>query len=204
MILELNSENPQPRLIKQIAEVMKSGGLAVYPTDTTYGLGCDINNKAAIERILAIKRMPRNKLLSIICCDLRDVSQYAYVSNNAYKIIKRLAPGPYTFVLQATKLVPKIMLTRQKTIGARLPSNNIALAIAKELGRPIISTSVRLPNNDVILTEPYEIQERLGHLVEIVVDSGIILPFPSTVVDLTRDVPEILREGKGAEALKSL
>ncbi len=204
MILELNSENPQPRLIKQIAEVMKSGGLAVYPTDTTYGLGCDINNKAAIERIHAIKRMPRNKLLSIICCDLRDVSQYAYVSNNAYKIIKRLAPGPYTFVLQATKLVPKIMLTRQKTIGARLPSNNIALAIAKELGRPIISTSVRLPNNDVILTEPYEIQERLGHLVEIVVDSGIILPFPSTVVDLTRDVPEILREGKGAEALKSL
>jgi tRNA threonylcarbamoyl adenosine modification protein (Sua5/YciO/YrdC/YwlC family) len=93
MILELNSENPQPRLIKQIAEVMKSGGLAVYPTDTTYGLGCDINNKAAIERILAIKRMPRNKLLSIICCDLRDVSQYAYVSNNAYKIIKRSLPG---------------------------------------------------------------------------------------------------------------
>ncbi len=199
MIIEIHSENPQPRLVKKVAEVLRSGGVIVYPTDTTYGIGCDLNNKAAIERVLAIKKMPRNKLLSIVCSDIRDVSQYAYLTNNAYKIMKRLLPGPYTFVLQATKLVPKIMLTRQKTIGIRVPDNNIALSIVKELGHPIISTSVRLPNSDHILTEPYEVEERLGHLVDIIIDAGIILPYPSTIIDLTSDVPQIIREGKGVE-----
>jgi len=204
MILELNSQNPQIRHIRKIVEVIRQGGVVVYPTDTTYGLGCDLNNKSAIERILAIKKMPRNKMLSVVASDLRDISQYAYVNNNSYKIMKRLLPGPYTFVLQATKLVPKIMLTRQRTIGIRVPDNNISLELVKEMGHPIISTSVRLPDSEQILTEPYEIQERLGHLVDIIIDSGIILPNPSTVIDLTNDTPEIIREGKGVDEVLAL
>jgi len=199
MILEINPQNPQDRHIKRVVECLREGGVIVYPTDTTYGLGCDLYCKNAIERILAIKRMPRNKLLSMVCSDLRDISQYGFVDNTAYKIMKRSLPGPYTFVLKATKLVPKIMLTRQRTIGIRVPNEAISLTLGQQLGHPILSTSVRLPDTEEILSEPYEIQQRLGHLVDIVIDAGIILPTPSTVISLVEGVPEILREGKGLE-----
>ena len=196
MLLEINTENPQVRHVRRVVETIKKGGIVVYPTDSTYGFGCDLFNKRAMEKILAIKRMPKNKLLSLICPDLKLVSQYGYVTNQSYKLMKRCLPGPYTFVLKATQLVPRIMMTKQKTIGIRMPENQVALDIVTELGHPIITTSVRLENEE-IMSEPYEIEERLGHLVDIVIDAGIILPYPSSVLDLSGEEPVVLREGKG-------
>jgi len=196
MILKVHEINPQKRHVQRIAEIIKDGGLIVYPTDTTYSFGLDIFSKKAIETVMAIKKLPGDKLLSLACSDLRHVSQYAHLTNTGYTVMKRALPGPYTFVLQATKLVPRLMMTKRKTIGIRVPDNIIARAIIEEVGHPIITTSVKLPDEEV-MTEPYEIEERLGHIVEAVVDAGIIIPNFSTIVDLSTDVPQILREGKG-------
>lgn len=196
MLLPMNTQNPQIRNIRKVVEVMKAGGIVVYPTDTTYAFGCDLFNKHAVEKILGIKKMPKDKLLSLICADLKTVSQYGYVTNSSYKLMKHCLPGPYTFVLKATQLVPRIMMTKQKTIGVRMPQCAIALAIVEELGHPLITASVALPGEE-IMSEPYEINERLGHLVEIVIDAGIILPDPSSIIDLSVEPPLILREGKG-------
>ncbi len=196
MLLEINPEYPQGRRIKQVVDTIKKGGIVVYPTDTTYGFGCDIHNKRAVEKILAIKRMPKNKLLSLICPDLKAVSQYGFLSNQSYKLLKRCLPGPYTFILKATQLVPRIMMTNRKTIGVRIPENKVALAILQEIEHPVITASVRRAEEE-IMSEPYEIEARLGHLVDIVVDSGIILPNPSSIIDLNQDPPVVIREGKG-------
>lgn len=196
ILLAMNTQNPPIRNVKRAVEELKSGGIIVYPTDTTYAFGCDLFDKHAVEKILSIKRMPKDKLLSLICPDLKTVSQYGFVSNQSYKLMKRCLPGPYTFVLKATQLVPRIMMTRQKTIGVRMPQDNIALAIVTELGHPIITASVALPGEEA-MSEPYEINARLGHVVEVVIDAGIILPNPSTIVDLSVEPPVIIREGKG-------
>lgn len=196
MLLEINQEYPQGRLIRQIVESIREGGIVIYPTDTTYGFGCDLFNRKAVEKILAIKRVPRNKLLSLICSDLKVVSQYGHLTNQAYKLMKRCLPGPYTFILKATQLVPRVMMTRQKTIGIRIPENKVALGIVEQLGHPIITTSVRLQGEE-IMCEPIEIDKRLGHLVDTVIDAGIILPYPSSIIDLSVDTPLVLREGKG-------
>ncbi len=190
MLLSLNPDNPQKRLISKVVQVLGQGGLIVYPTDTFYGIGCDLFNKKSIKQIYQLKRRPLTKPFSFVCANLKDISLYAQVSNNAYRIMKRSLPGPYTFVLEGTRLVPKLMLTKRRTVGIRVPDNKICLAIVKSLGRPIISTSVNLD-------EPSVIHDTYSSLVEIVIDGGVISHEPSTVVSLIDDNPEVIREGKG-------
>jgi len=190
MLLSLNPDNPQKRLISQVVQVLDQGGLIIYPTDTFYGIGCDLFNKKSIKQIYQLKRRPLTKPFSFVCANLKDISLYAQVSNNAYRIMKRSLPGPYTFVLEGTRLVPKLMLTKRRTVGIRVPDNKICLAIVKSLGRPIISTSVNLD-------EPSVIHDTYSSLVEIVIDGGVISHEPSTVVSLIDDNPAVIREGKG-------
>jgi tRNA threonylcarbamoyl adenosine modification protein (Sua5/YciO/YrdC/YwlC family) len=149
MLFTINPENPQQRLIVRVVDILKGGGLIAYPTDTYYGIGCDIMNKRAIEKIYQLKQRNKNQPFSFICADLKNISRYAKVSNYAYKTMRRLLPGPYTFILTGSKLVPKIMLTRRKTAGIRVPANNICHALVEELGNPIISTSATLPDGEV-------------------------------------------------------
>ncbi len=196
MLLRINPQNPQPRLIRKVAEILRGGGVMAYPTDTVYGLGCDLGNKKGIERIYKIKRSEKTRPFSFICSDLKDISLYAKVPNFAYKTMKRYLPGPYTFILEGTKLVPKIMLTKRKTAGIRVPDNAICLAIVRELGSPVISTSAMLPDGRS-LYDPAEIDEHLGHALDLVIDGGVLASEPSSVIDLTEDAPRVLRRGKG-------
>ena len=190
MLLSLNPDNPQKRLISKVVQVLDQGGLIIYPTDTFYGIGCDLFNKKSIKQIYQLKRRPLTKPFSFVCANLKDISLYAQVSNNAYRIMKRCLPGPYTFVLEGTRLVPKLMLAKRRTVGIRVPDNKICLAIVKSLGRPIISTSVNLD-------EPSLIHDTYSSFVEIVIDGGVVSHEPSTVVSLIDDNPEVIREGKG-------
>src|SRR4030042_1079800 len=160
MILAINPKNPQLRLVRKVIEVLEEGGVIGYPTDTIYGVGCDLFNQEAIRKIHRLKKIDEKKPLSFICADLKDISRYASVSNYAYKMMKRLLPGAYTFVLKATKLVPKVAMTKQKTVGIRIPDNKICLALAKEVGHPIISTSV-YKLDESLYNDPNEIEERL-------------------------------------------
>lgn len=196
MLLRINPQNPQPRLIGRVVEVLREGGVIAYPTDTVYGFGCSLYNKKGIERIYLIKRTEKNRPFSFICADLKDISLYCKVSNYAYKTMKRLLPGPYTFILEGTKLVPKIMLTRRSTAGIRVPNNPICLAIVRELGHPIISTSAMLPGGEM-LYDPAEIDSKLGNALNLVIDGGLGVSEPSSVIDLTGDRPKVLRKGKG-------
>ncbi len=196
MIYSINSDNPQLRLIQQVVTVLKNGGIISYPTDTGYGIGCDMFDQKAIKRLIQIKRRPKDKPFSFMCSDLKNISQYAHVSNTAYRLLKKSLPGPYTFVLPGTKLVPKIMATKQKTVGIRVPASPICQLLLATLGNPIINTSI--PADDAPApTEAYEIDELLGNRLDGLIDGGPIYPDPSTVIDLTRDIPEILRVGKG-------
>jgi tRNA threonylcarbamoyl adenosine modification protein (Sua5/YciO/YrdC/YwlC family) len=196
MLMRINPQNPQPRLIRQVVEVLNNGGVIAYPTDTVYGFGCSLYNKKGIERIYRIKRSEKNRPFSFICSDLKDISLYCKVSTYAYKTMKRLLPGPYTFILEGTKLVPKIMLTRRRTAGIRVPNNPICLAIVKGLAHPIISTSAMLPVGEV-LYDPAEIASKLGNSLDLVIDGGLGVSEPSSVIDLTEDRPKVLRKGKG-------
>jgi tRNA threonylcarbamoyl adenosine modification protein (Sua5/YciO/YrdC/YwlC family) len=196
MIITINPKNPQPRLIRRVVEVLKEGGVVGYPTDTIYGIGCDLFNPEAIRRIHRLKKLEGKKLLSFICSDLKDISRYAYVSNYAYKMMKRLLPGAYTFVLKATKLVPKIAMTKQNTVGIRIPDNKICLALVKELGHPIISTSVYKPDEG-LYNDPAGIEERFGKQLDLVIDGGVIVAEHSSIIDLAGDSPRVIRRGKG-------
>jgi tRNA threonylcarbamoyl adenosine modification protein (Sua5/YciO/YrdC/YwlC family) len=196
MVLEVNPQNPQRRLIRRAAEILGDGGIIAYPTDSYYGIGCDIMNKKAIERVYLLKRRPKHKPFSFICSDLKNISQYAQVSNYAYKTMKRLLPGPYTFILEGSRLVPKIMLTKRKTAGIRVPDHAICLAIVEELGNPILSTSATNPDG-TILESVIEIEESLGHALDLIIDGGSVSLRPSSVVSLIDDSPEIIREGQG-------
>jgi tRNA threonylcarbamoyl adenosine modification protein (Sua5/YciO/YrdC/YwlC family) len=190
MILSINPQNPQQRLINRVCEALDEGGLIAYPTDTFYGIGCDLFNKKAIQTIYKLKNRPLKKPFSFICDSLKEISRYGQVSNYAYKTMKRLLPGPYTFILEGTRLVPKIMLTKRKTVGIRVPDNNICLAIVRTLGRPIISTSAGL-------NDPYAIKEAYAPFLKAIIDGGVLYPSPSSVISLIGDVPEVIREGKG-------
>jgi tRNA threonylcarbamoyl adenosine modification protein (Sua5/YciO/YrdC/YwlC family) len=190
MILSINSQNPQQRLIRKVSDALDNGGLIAYPTDTFYGIGCDLYNKKGIQLIYKLKNRPLNQPFSVICDSLKEINRYAQVSNYAYKTMKRLLPGPYTFVLEGTKLVPKIMLTKRKTVGIRVPDNRICVAIVRTLGRPIISTSAMVDN-------PHAIQETYASHLDIVIDGGALYPSPSSVISLIGDIPEVIREGKG-------
>jgi tRNA threonylcarbamoyl adenosine modification protein (Sua5/YciO/YrdC/YwlC family) len=196
MLYTINPTNPQQRLIDKVAETLKSGGLIAYPTDTYYGIGCDIMNKRAIEKIYQLKQRNKNQPFSFICADLKNISEYAKVSNYAYKTMKRLLPGPYTFILAGSKLVPKIMLTKRKTAGIRVPANNICLALVEALGNPVISTSATMPDGDVF-HDASLIHDHFGGRLDAVIDGGPVSGAPSSVVSLEDDVPEVIREGLG-------
>ena len=190
MIISINPQNPQQRLIERVCKILDKGGLIAYPTDTFYGIGCDLYNQKGIQRIYKLKNRPLTQPFSIICDNLKEISRFAKVSNYAYKNMKRLLPGPYTFILEGTKLVPKIMLTKRKTVGIRVPDNNICLNIVRTLGRPIISTSA-------LYDDPYSIQEAYSSRLDIVIDGGGLYPSPSSVISLIGDTPEVIRVGKG-------
>lgn len=188
--MRINPQNPQQRLIQRVCDILEDGGLIAYPTDTFYGIGCDLYNKRGIQLIYRLKNRPLRKPFSIVCDSLKEISRYAVVSNYAYKTMKRLLPGPYTFILEGTRLVPKIMLTKRKTVGIRVPDNRICLALVRTFGRPIISTSA---SRD----DPESIIEAYMPYLETVVDGGPLYPGPSSVISLIDDIPEVIREGKG-------
>ncbi|MDO3376675.1 L-threonylcarbamoyladenylate synthase [Geoalkalibacter halelectricus] len=196
MVLAINPQNPQDRLINQVVEKLKQGGVIAYPTDTTYGIGCDIFNKKGVKNIFQIKKRDLRKPFSFICADLSDVSNYAQVSNFAFKIMKRHLPGPYTFVLEATRIVPDSLVTKQKTVGIRIPENPIALSIVRALGHPLVTTSANISGEDVY-HDPLDIEEHLGRMLDLVIDGGILRGDPSTVISLIGDRVEVLREGAG-------
>lgn len=196
MLLEINPQNPQERLIKKAVEVMKRGGIIAYPTDTYYGIGCDIMNKKAIEKIYLLKQRDKTKPFSFICSDLKNISHYAKVSNYAYKTMKRLLPGPYTFILEGSKLVPKIMLTKRKTAGIRVPDNSICLSLVTELGNPIITTSALMPDG-TIFYNPSLINDFFQSRIDMVIDGGPVPGDPSSVISLIDDMPEVIRKGRG-------
>jgi tRNA threonylcarbamoyl adenosine modification protein (Sua5/YciO/YrdC/YwlC family) len=196
MILQINPLHPQPRHISKIADTLRSDGLIVYPTDTVYGLGCDIQSRKALDRVSRLKRTDNKRPLSFVFSDLKTIAKYAQVSDADYKILRRYLPGPYTFVLQATRLVPRIVLTKRHEVGIRIPDNKIAQALVNALGNPILSSSVRLPD-DQLLDDPKEIDRLYKGQVDLVVDGGMFLPEPSSVISLLGDYPEVLRSGKG-------
>jgi tRNA threonylcarbamoyl adenosine modification protein (Sua5/YciO/YrdC/YwlC family) len=199
MILHIHPRDPQPRLIKQVVESLRQGGIIIYPTDTVYGLGCDILQQKAVERICRIKQVdPKKAQLSFVCSDLSHLSDFAKpLSTPVYRLLKEYLPGPYTFILQASKMVPKILQSKKDTIGLRIPDNNIALAIIKELGRPILSAS--LPGEMVEdYTDPEVMHENFVNEVEYVIDGGIGGMVPSTIIDCTGDEPLLIREGLGS------
>lgn len=196
MMLSINPENPQQRLINQAVDALRQGGVICYPTDTVYGFGCDIYNQKAVKKIFQLKKRPKNKPFSFICDSLKNVSKYCFVSNTAYRLMKKNLPGPYTFVLPAMKIVPKIMLTKQKTVGIRVPKNEICRALVSTLGNPIVTTSAS--SGEVLpLAEAYQIEETFGNQVELIIDGGPVYPSPSSIISLEGDIPVILREGQG-------
>jgi tRNA threonylcarbamoyl adenosine modification protein (Sua5/YciO/YrdC/YwlC family) len=196
MLIKVNPINPQERLIQQAVDVLMKGGIVVYPTDTHYGIGCDILNKKAIEQIYQLKQRNKSKPFSFICSGLKNISHYAKVSNYAYKTMKRLLPGPYTFILEGSKLVPKIMLTKRKTAGIRVPDHKICLALVQDLGNPIITTSATMPDGS-ILNDASLIHEVFKNRIDLVIDGDIVPGKPSSVISLINDMPEVIREGMG-------
>ncbi len=193
---ELHPVTPQLRFINKAVEVLRSGGVVIYPTDTVYGIGCDIFNREALERVYYIKQDAGTKLFSFICPNLKDIAKYARVSDYAYKTMKKLLPGPYTFVLPAAKEVPKKLWTKRETVGIRVPDHNIALELTKELGNPIVSTSVTKRNGD-LLYNAEEIKLIFENQVDLMLSVGPLDGEPSSIIDLSREEPEVLREGAG-------
>ena len=200
MIIEMNPEHPQPRKIDQVVELLQGGGIIAYPTDTVYGIGCDIYNAGAVKRlhqlVADIKSSPDHTPLSFICENLSNISEYALISDYAYRTMRRMLPGPYTFVLEATKLVPKVMLKKRKTVGIRVPDANIPLEIVRRLGHPIATTSATQGDGELI-PDPWTIQDLYGHAIDAVIDGGYLFPEPSTVIDFSTEYPTLIRQGKG-------
>lgn len=193
----IHPDNPQTRLIHQAVEIIKKGGVIVYPTDSGYALGCAIGEKAAMDRIVAIRQLPENHNFTLVCHDLSEISLYAMVSNQSYRLIKNNTPNPYTFILPATKELPRRLMTKRKTIGIRIPDNAIALALLEALGEPILSCSLMLPHTEVTESDPDEIRDYLEKRVELIIHGGYLGQQPTTVIDLTDETPVIIREGAG-------
>ncbi len=197
MIVQIDPEQPEGWLVARVVQTLKRGGVAVIPTDTVYGAVCGISHGGAVRRIYALKQMASKKPLSILVDDMQTVGRYARgVSTPVFRMMKRVLPGPYTFIFRASDEVPKIMLHQRKTIGIRMPDHAIVLAVLAEVGEPLLTTSIRNPHDDFV-NDPNEIEERLGSQIDVVVDGGVLKPVPSTVVDFSEDPPVLVREGKG-------
>jgi len=196
---EIHPENPQNRMICQVVAMMHKGGVIAYPTDSSYALGCHIGDRQAMERLVNIRRIDSNHNFTLVCRDLSEIASYAKVDNSAYRMIKALTPGPYTFILKATREVPRrLQNPKRKTIGLRVPNNPIAQSLLEAMGEPIMSTTLILPDNDMPLTDARDIQTQLGRQVDAVIDGGNCGIEPTTVIDLVGDEPVVIRQGLGA------
>ena len=196
--LQVHPSDPEDRNVKQIANVLLAGGVIVYPTDSTYALGCHIGDKGALDRIRRIRQLGDKHNFTLVCKDLSSLASYAQIHNSAYRILKAYTPGPYTFILKATPEVPRRLLhPKKKTIGLRVPDNAIAQAILEKMGEPIMSTSLILPDEDERLVDPYDMRLKIGKLVDLIVDGGVCGVEATTMVDLVDGIPVVIREGKG-------
>lgn len=199
---QIHPDNPQLRLIRNAVEIIRQGGVIIYPTDSSYALGCHIGDKTALERIRAIRRLDEKHDLTLVCRDLSEIALYAKVENHHYRMLKTLTPGPYTFIHKATKQVPRrLQHPKKKTIGIRIPDNNIVRELLAELDEPLMSTTLILPGEELPLIDPYEMRELLGHQVDLVIDGGYCGMEDSTVVDMVDETPVVLRAGKGDTSL---
>jgi tRNA threonylcarbamoyl adenosine modification protein (Sua5/YciO/YrdC/YwlC family) len=197
-LIELHSQDPQPRRIASVVRIIQSGGLIAYPTDSSYAFGCHIGDKKAIDRIRRIRRTDKNHNFTLVCADLSEISLYARVDNWAYRLIKSLTPGPYTFILPATREVPKMLQNpKRRTIGLRVPEHTLVQAILAALGEPIMSSTLTLPGDDMPLTDPVEIDERIGNQIEAILDSGATGLEPTSVLDLSSGTVDVRRVGRG-------
>ena len=197
-LIEVHPSNPQPHRVQKIVERIRDGALIAYPTDSSYAFGCRIGDKKPIERIHRIRRTDKNHNFTLVCADLSEISVYARVDNWAYRLIKSLTPGPYTFILRATRQLPKMLQNpKRRTIGMRVPDHPLVNAMLGELGEPIMSSTLSLPGDELPLTDPVEIEERIGHQVDLIIDAGPTGIEPTTVLDLSSGNVEVLREGRG-------
>ena len=194
----MHPDNPQPRLIKQAAEMLRNGAVIVYPTDSGYAIGCHLDDKEAVARIRQIRGLDEKHLMTLVCRDLSELAHYARVDNAQFRLLKNNTPGSYTFILEATKEVPRrLQHPKRSTIGLRIPDHPVALALLEELGEPLLSTTLILLEEDQPLTDVAEIREHLEKLVELVIEGGIVGGESTTVIDLTNDTPVLVRRGKG-------
>ena len=195
---QIHPDNPQPRLVSQAVGILRDGGLVVYPTDSSYAIGCHLGDKQAMERIRRIRQLDARHHFTLVCRDLSEIATYAKVDNQAYRLLKSLTPGPYTFLLSATHEVPRrLQHAKRKTIGLRVPDHRVAQALLAELGEPIMSSTLILPGADLPETDAEDIHERIGKLVDLIIDGGNCGFEPTTVIDLASGTPEVLRQGKG-------
>lgn len=200
-VLEIHPIDPQPRLVARVAHCLRDGGVIAYPTDSSYALGCAIGEKSAIDRIRWLRGFEREHYFTLLCRDLSEIATYARVENDNFRLLKRLTPGPYTFVLPATREVPRwLWHPKRKTIGIRVPTHNTARAIAEALNSPVMSVTALIPGDDLPLSDPLDVRERIGNDIDLIVDSGACEVEPTTVLDLTGPAPTLLRQGRGSVA----
>ncbi len=195
MLLSINPQYPEPRKVRRAVELLEAGEVIAYPTDTAYGLGCDLFSKKAIDKLCMLKRLASPQKLTFICPDLSDIARYAIVDNQQYRLLKRVLPGPYTFILEATREVPKLVQSKKKTVGIRVPNHEVVLAIVRELGRPVVTSTALLPGEDPMI-DPHEIDDQFRGLA-MVLDGGVGGLVPTTIVDLSTGDIEVVREGAG-------
>lgn len=195
---QIHPDNPQVRLVRQAADIVRQGGVIVYPTDSAYALGCQIGDKSSVDRIRRIRKLEDRHNFTLVCRDLSEIATYARVDNSVYRLLKHHTPGPYTFILRATSEVPKrLMHPKRRTVGLRVPDNAITQALLEDLGEPLMSVTLIMPGEELPLIDPYEIRELLEHQVDLVVDGGYCGMEPTTVVDMADETPMLLRAGKG-------
>ena len=197
-LIEIHPTTPQPRLVASVVQAIRKGSLIAYPTDSSYALGCHIGDKRAMDRIRSIRQTDKQHNFTLVCSDLSEISVYARIDNWAYRMVKSMTPGPYTFILQATREVPKrLQNPKRRTIGLRVPDHPLVRAMLGSLGEPIMSSTLSLPGDDMPLTDPLEIEEKIGHQIDVIVDAGPTGIEPTTVIDLSHGSAEVLRVGRG-------